>query len=302
VSILPGKGVELEYIGETINNNYFPTEYAQEIQGCAAALGIPYGWVSLFNLGYEATDACTSIVAETKDGKILHARNLDFWDGMGFTATLKDMAMQVDFQKGGKTLFTSTSFAGFVGVLSGFKSGAFSLTVDTRFYPDGVGELFYEIIEAITQRNASLITFLTRKVISSDNDFTSALADLSQGELIADVYYILAGIKSGEGAVISRNRTTAADVWMLNSAAGRWFEVETNYDHWEQPPWFDNRVDPANDAMNSIGQADITLDGMMDVISTKPVLNLQTTYSILSCPATGEFRSYTRYCPYPCVE
>jgi len=40
---------------------------------------------------------------------------------MGFTDTLKNSTLQVDFQKGGKTLFTSTTFGGYIGVISGIK-------------------------------------------------------------------------------------------------------------------------------------------------------------------------------------
>jgi len=297
--LLPGDTIQ--EIGEELNDHYFPYEYGQEIKGCADKMGIPYGWAALFNLGYEVSDACTSIVAQAPDGKIYHARNLDFWEGMGFTSTLRNMTIQVDYQKGGKTVFTATTFAGMVGVLSGIKSGAFSATIDTRFYPDGIGELFYEVIAAIQERNASLVSFLLRKVMQNENDFNSALANLSNDELIADVYYILAGVSAGEGAVISRNRTGADDVWLLDSPT-RWFEVETNYDHWEEAPWFDNRIDPANDAMNAVRQDGISLERMFQVLSTKPVLNLQTTYTILSCPATGEYQSFTRYCVYPCVE
>jgi len=262
---------------------------------------IPYGWVTIFNLGYEVTDACTSILAQTPDGKILHGRNLDFWDGMGFTDALKDLAVDIDWQKGGKTIFTTSSIAGFVGVLSGIKRGAFSVTINTRFYPEGIQELFYEVIVAITEDGAELVSLLTRDVLMNDKDYTTALNHLSNGPLVADVYYTLAGANPGEGAIISRNRTVAADVWVLDSPS-RWFEVITNYDHWSQPPWFDDRVDPANNVLKSIGQSAISLDKLFTVLSTKPVLNLQTTYSILSCPATGEYRSYLRYCPYPCVE
>jgi len=299
--ILPYGGKNLEFIGESLNF-FFPKDYGLEIQGCADALGIPFGWLTLFNLGYEVSDACTSIVAQTVDGKILHARNLDFWEGMGFTATLKELAFVADMQKGGKTLFKATTFAGYVGVLSAMKPNAFSLTIDTRFYPDGIEELFYEIIAALTEKNASLVSFLSRNVMTYENDFKAALQNLANGTLIADVYYILAGTKRGEGVVISRNRQNAADIWMIDTSVGRWFEVETNYDHWVQAPWFDNRVDPANAAMNAIGQKNVTLDNMMKVLSTKPVFNIQTTYSILSCPADSIYISYARYCPYPCVE
>jgi len=299
--ILPNGGKNIEYIGESLNY-FFPTDFGLEIKGCAEAAGIPYGWLSLFNLGYEVSDACTSIVAQTVDGKILHARNLDFWEGMGFTNTLKQMAFIADMQKGGKTLYKATTFAGYVGVLSGMKPNAFSLTIDTRFYPDGIEELFYEIVAAIIEKNASLVSFLSRNVMTYEFDFNAALQNLANGTLIADVYYIMAGVKPGEGVVISRNRLNAADIWMLDTSEGRWFEVETNYDHWEQPPWFDNRIDPANNAMNAFGQKNITLDNMFKVLTTKPVFNIQTTYSILSCPADSYYVSFSRYCPYPCVE
>jgi acid ceramidase len=300
-SLLPNGGRILTEIGRALNDYYYPSTYAAELRGCADVIGVDYGWLALFQIGYEVSDACTSIVAQTKDGKIYHARNLDFWDGMGFTDSLKDMAIQIAWQKGGKTMFSTTSFAGYIGVLSGFKNKAFSATVDTRFYPDGLWEMFYEIIAAIEEKNASLVGFLSREVFENENDFESALENLSDDTLIADVYYIVAGVSSGQGAVISRNRLNATDVWRLNSPT-RWYEVETNYDHWENPPWFDNRVVPANNAMNAMGQQSLSLDGMFKVLSVKPVFNLQTTYTILSCPADGTYKSFTRYCPYPCVE
>jgi hypothetical protein len=108
-------------LGSLLNDHYYPTEYAQEIMGCAQAMDVPYGWVALLNLGYEVSDACTSIVAQTTDGKILHGRNLDFWAGMGFTDTLKNMTLIANYQKSGKTVFQATTFAGYVGVLSDSK-------------------------------------------------------------------------------------------------------------------------------------------------------------------------------------
>jgi penicillin V acylase-like amidase (Ntn superfamily) len=41
------------------------------------------------------SDACTSIVAQTPDGTVLHGRNLDFWAGMGFTDSLKNLTFIV---------------------------------------------------------------------------------------------------------------------------------------------------------------------------------------------------------------
>lgn len=292
----------LNEVGQILNDWYFRADYSQEIQGCSTALQIPVGWGALFNLGYEVSDACTSIVAQTKDGTVLHGRNLDFWAGMGFTDSLKNLTFIADFQSGGKTQFKTTGFAGYVGALSGIKPGGFSVTIDTRFYPGGIGQLFWEVIAAIEERNASMVSFLSRDVLTTKSDFGSALNALSNTELIADVYYILAGSKSGQGAVISRNRMNATDVWLLDPAGGRWFEVQTNYDHWQQPPWFDDRVVPANNALKALGQSRLSLDALFSVLSVKPVLNIQTTYTILAVPRNGTYMSWTRWCPFPCVE
>jgi len=254
-----------------------------------------------FNLGYEVTETCTSILAEKDNGQIILGRNHDFGAGMGFTAALKNLACQVDFQKGGATQFSTVGYAGFVGSLSGFKSKGYSITINTRFYPDGITELFYQVIAAILEKNASLVSFLPRQVLQKDDTYAQALYDLENTELIADVYYTIAGVNSGEGTVVSRNRTVSADNWVLDSPS-RWFVVQSNYDHWTPMPWYDDRVDPANDVLNNFGQKGFTLDKMMQVISTKPVLNIQTVHSILACPATGEFSSWLRYCQYPCVQ
>ena len=87
--------------------------------------------------GYEVSDACTSIVAEDARGNILHTRNLDFWDGYTLADQLRDIACIFDMTKGGKTLFRFSSPVGYMGALSGQVPGQFSVTIDTRFYPNG---------------------------------------------------------------------------------------------------------------------------------------------------------------------
>jgi len=292
------KGTVLEMVGDTLLY-FFPYEYAEEIKGCAEALGIPSGFLALANLGYEVTDDCTSIVAQGPNGKIFHARNLDFGEGLGFTATLKQVAFISDFRQGGKTVFTGTSFAGYVGALSAMRPGAFSITIDTRFYPEGAYEIFYEIIAAIVEKNANLVAFLSRDCVQYKTSYADALKTLSSANLIADVYYIIAGTKQNEGAVISRNRENSSDIWTINYP-NEWFLVQTNYDHWTEAPWYDDRIDPGVKGMKAIGMKNLTLDSMFSVLSTKPIFNLMTTYSILSCPADSIYKSYTRWCKFPC--
>jgi len=225
----------LEQIGYDINR-ILSRDVADEMRGCGDAMGISTGWITLFNLGYEVSDDCTSIVAESMDGIIYHARNLDFGDGLVWTDMLRNMSAELEIVNGTQKLFRTASIVGYVGVLSAHKPGAFSATINTRFYPQGIYEMFYTVVAAIEERNASLTSVLMRNVFMNENDFESAVKNLAQGELIADVYYTIAGISSGQGVVISRNRLNASDIWRLNATGGEWFLAQTNYDHWEQPP------------------------------------------------------------------
>jgi len=95
----------------------------------------------------------------------------------------------------------------------------FSISVNERLSYDILGNL----IELMTNGNASVVSFLVREVLETTANYTEALKILSTHPLIADSYIILAGTKSGEGAVITRERNSARDVWQLDAKNGRWY-------------------------------------------------------------------------------
>jgi len=253
---------------------------------------------------YEIVGACTSIVSQTAQGKILHARNMDFWDGIWLTNHLKNVTFTAEYHSLGRLKYVATNFVGYMGIFSGMKPKAFSISIDTRRVGfSTLPQYVKRLIEDITHRNASLVTFLSRKVLNDETSYDAAVSQLSNSPIAGEVYYIVGGVSDKQGAVISRNPHNASDIWRLDPNNNRWFEVETNYDHWKRPPWFDDRVVPANRAMNELGRPNLTLDNIFKhVLSVKPVLNLQTTFTMLTSAATGEYTTYTRYCEYPCAE
>jgi len=129
--------------------------------------------------------------------------------------------------------------------------------------------------------------------------FEDAVQLASTQRLIAPVYFILSGVNPGEGAVVTRNRTVADDVWRLDADAGRWFLVETNDDHWKPPQ--DARRDTANKAMNAIGQANIDITSIFGVISTQPVFNAETKYTILVSSVSDFYQAFIREDAPPAV-
>jgi len=85
------------------------------------------------------------------------------------------------------------------------KPDAFSATIDTRFYPGPIWDMFSEIVEAVTVKGAAINSLLLRSVFEMNPDVTSSQAfmnatkTLSTQPLIADVYYIVSGTNPGEG-------------------------------------------------------------------------------------------------------
>ena len=63
----------LPYMAKTL-----PQPYLSELNGIAKVAEISLGEITLYNIFYEVFTVCTSLISEAKDGKILHARNLDF--------------------------------------------------------------------------------------------------------------------------------------------------------------------------------------------------------------------------------
>ena len=280
--------------------------------GCANAAGIPTGLAALLNMAYELSDACTSIVAQGSDGTIFHARNLDFGFGGFLTSTMREISAEIEFVQNGTVLFVESGFVGFIGALSAqSKAGKFSITVNTRYFQGGTAKSFMDMLTEFIfglekYPNAHFATFLVRDVIANAANYSEAVAQLSETELMADVYYTIAGSKVGEGAVITRNRTAAQNVWTLGSNSsspgpGNWFVLETNYDHWKPAPWFDDRRKAGFDDMMTMTQEGMTLQGLMKVLSTRPTLNLLSSYSMLAVNQNGTWTSVNRQCAYPCA-
>ncbi|PVD32267.1 hypothetical protein C0Q70_07700 [Pomacea canaliculata] len=272
-----------------------PDTYAKEIIGVAQYWGMNTADVIMLNIVYDFTAYCTSIVAQDTNGTIWHARNLDYDD----PDLLRNLTVSVNFQRGGQTLYTATTYAGYVGVLTGQKPNAFTITIDQRGVPRMHQGYWWEnILVAILDKSASFVSFLVRQTLEESPDFNSAVDHLSTTVIHAPAYIIVGGTQKGEGVIITRDRLAAVDRYYLNLLEGRWYVLETNYDHWTTPPPDDDRRTAGEGAMNKLGQAGINVVSLFNVLSTPLVLNSNTTYSIVMSAVNPQvYKAQVRWTP-----
>lgn len=122
------------------------------------------------------------------------------------TEALRPLVVELDFQRGGKTVYKSVNFAGYIGVLTGMKPHRFSITLDERFSYDAG---FVGIIRwLLGDRKAHWAGFLLRDTLETAEGFNEALTVLAHSKLLAPVYLILGG-NSTEQVRIRLNRVEA---------------------------------------------------------------------------------------------
>lgn len=205
------------------------------------------------------------------------------------------------FQSHGVTQYTGTTYVGFVGLVTGARFNAVSISVDER----DQGHWWQNALAALLSRRATPLSFLVRDVLATPEvTFDEAVHRLAYTPLVAPVYLIVGGVRPGEGAVITRDRVAAIDIWRLDDELrrGQWWLLETNYDHWAPPPPGDDRRDPGNRAMRALGQSGVGPAGLYRVLSVAPVLNQNTTYTtVMSAMLPGVYWTRIRWPPPPLV-
>ena len=128
----------------------------------------------------------------------------------------------------------------------------------------------------ILDKKATPLSFLTRNLMENMTNFDEAVNLMSKSDLIAPAYFIIGGVKPYEAVILTRNQSSVINEWRIDPKStkfDRWFLIETNYDHWTEPPASDNRRDPGIDAMNTVSQANINYETLLDVMSINPVCN-----------------------------
>lgn len=82
-------------------DEYFPAPFPAEMKGVSKGLNLSLADTILINIMYDLTAFCTSIVAQDKQGNIVHSRNLDY----SLSEILRSLTFISKFQSRGNIFF-----------------------------------------------------------------------------------------------------------------------------------------------------------------------------------------------------
>mmetsp|Transcript_110411 Transcript_110411/g.321458 ORF Transcript_110411/g.321458 Transcript_110411/m.321458 type:complete len:543 (-) Transcript_110411:349-1977(-) len=240
-------------------------EMQGEINGLAAASGLPVEFVtsiqmmyelqtimvpivnfSSFPAGYEALaripwrgPGCTGIIAiDSTDGSVNHARNLDFAP----VDIMQNLVYNGIFTKGGVEVFRSQMVAGYVMAITGANfqtDNGYAIERNTR-YGDHAGAFDLMIHNLIAGRD--LNGWSLRKILETETEYEAAVDAIKTVGYASTEYAIVSGVR--QGTIISRNPNGVAYQQTLgqpNYDERDDYIIMTNFDYFwgDVREWFD---------------------------------------------------------------
>lgn len=251
-----------------------------ELVGISKYFGIPEYQIYLYQLVYDIVASCTSIVATSYDGTVIHGRNFDYL----IPELLKKAQYLAIYKKKNKEEFRCIATSGITGLLTCMKTGKFAISVNER--DDDSGNGLKKTIQAV--KNGKIITlWAVRRAVEAANTYDELVKMLQEIKICSTVYFIVSGVKRNEGIVITRDRTFALDSWKLSD--NEWFLVQVNTDRWRQIPTNEtDRRTPAINRLKEIGRYNINTELMFNkVMKLYPNNNKDTIFYSVMCAKTG---------------
>lgn len=268
--------------------------HSDELRGVAEVANMSLGQVILLQLAYEAYAACTSIVTNGANGKPIHIRTMD-WD----MPDLMPLTIEVDFVKKGKLQYRATTWAGYVGVLTGLRPGVFSVSVNYRrsskMHENPIRAFAINFLRGLSSKWP--VSYVVRYALAKCLSWESAVNVLKSSELIAPVYFTLCGCEHNQGAIVTRGRKRHKISWLTQNQ----FLVQTNMDNWRADrrsefsylyDWQDIAYSRARrkfalQALESLSSKP-TMTNLWQLVSVPPCLAYDTVYTTSMDPSNGK--------------
>ena len=283
---------------DTYANALLGPEYAAEARALAKLLDKSLGSVLLLQIYYEIVTMCTSLVAPDAHGTMWHGRTLDWPIAMN---ELKPITVTLKVRRNDRILYRSTTFLGFLGVLTAVRPQGWAVSVNARletlsFADDGIGDVRSKLtgILGILRGAHMPLMFTLRRLMETEEDYDKVLEKLQKASSYRNIYAIVSGAQAYQGAVLTYT-ALASDppetrtMYVTKTKKYRKALIQTNNDARKQCPRFNMATAYIKDIpRDKCGVVNRIVEAIFDV----PVANHMTLHHTWMCAARGEIHSY----------
>lgn len=259
--------------------------FGREFKAAARVLGADPRDVTLANLSYDLVVGalgCSTVVLPTADGPVI-ARNMDWWP----EGPLARASYLIRCTDGLDWRFTSASFPGATGVVSGLSARGFAVILNAVSSPDPLCKTGYPVLLHL------------RRVVEDAADFADALAMLSKQRLITSALFTLVGSTNDQRVVVERApkrfalRWAEADKPLLTTNDYRLLDRPGGGDAWDLERTSCSRYDRLCHlaSRKPTGEA-VTDEELLYWLTDDQVRQEITAQHVLVRPARGEIKLF----------
>jgi len=228
---------------------------------------------------------CTSVLTCDERNRVMHGRNLDWANAHTFA----QLMFRVNFTRNKQLLFQSDQIPGHVGVLTGVRLGAFSVSINARRLEQNPSlEQFLDCMDAIPMQPA-MSSF--RYAMENFKTFDELYKNVTTTPVCAARYSII-GSADGRGTRIQHiddydNHTAIFFEEQLQCTNQSWFIAQCNSDL-NVSRSDDIRRDTVMKELESEGRDYATTSvGLFRAMTVPKVKNAKTVHTSIMSPITG---------------
>ncbi len=248
--------------------------HKKEIQSISEQCNINFGDLVLAQIIYELSACCTSLIYK-HDGEYIHFRSMD-WP----LKNLADLTITIDFFKNNKLVYSTVTWAGFVGIMTSVKPDVGSVALNFRRTETAN---LWTTIKNLT-RGKWPASYLIRYAMETSINFNEMKSILSVNDLVAPCYFILGHpFKIEKSITIVRNRES---FWIEFFKEGKL--IQTNHDI------SDPKKNSSKNILYSYQREQVCHDfvnSRFAVLHKFPVINEDTVFYLNMYPKTGTLGS-----------
>lgn len=269
------KGLVVTALDGLIALNRHKAMHLEELEYISKVTEIPFSHLLVMQLLYEASAACTCVVTRV-GGRPVMVRTMD-WS----LPILKEITVELEFVRGGRTLFVAPTWVGCVGVFTAYLPGddavgPYAMAINYRRTQDmGTFNILRNLYRVISM--AWPVSYLVRDIAERRVPYADALTSIQTARLVSPCYVTMTTLSESATtmAVVTRDADSARSDIQTQSV------IQTNCDKETMEPdilWSRERCRLATALLEARGNDWDSLDELIHSLLVHPILNDETIY------------------------